>query len=251
MKERLSQIGVVGAALGLWEIAAKSGLISTRLLAAPSDAAGALAVILRDANVQGAIGLTMLELALAIAIAIPVGIVLGFFVGENPMANRLLAPVLYIGTAVPKSLFLPLFILVLGIGMNQKVAFGVVQAFFVVAVTTLVAVRGVPSGLTLLGQALKASPVQMYWHIYLPYMLPVIVQSIRIGVIYAATGILFAEMYASRGGLGRLINIWGVSYDLPKMLAGAMLAALGAITINSLLRLCEDRVGRWRVAGSS
>jgi ABC-type nitrate/sulfonate/bicarbonate transport system permease component len=73
---------------------------------------------------------------------------------------------------------------------------------------------------------------------------------VRVGVIYAATGILFAEMYAARGGLGRLINIWGSSYDLPKMLAGTVLAALSAIVINSALRLCEDRLGRWRTAGA-
>jgi NitT/TauT family transport system permease protein len=138
----------------------------------------------------------------------------------------------------------------LGIGINQKVVFGVVQAFFVVALSTLVAVRGVPSGFTLLGRALNASSRQMYWHIYLPYMLPVIVQGVRVGVIYAATGILFAEMYASRGGLGRFINIWGSSYDLPKMLAGTILAAISAIAINSALRFCEGRVGRWRAAGA-
>jgi ABC-type nitrate/sulfonate/bicarbonate transport system permease component len=246
---RLAQFGVILVAIVLWELAVKSGSISSRVLAAPSDAARSLGTILADANVQAALATTIAELGLAIVFAVPTGVVLGFIAAEHPAADRLLTPVLYIGTAVPKSLFLPLFILALGIGINQKVVFGVVQAFFVVAVATLVAVRGIPVGLTQLGRSLKASPRQMYWHIYLPYMLPVIVQGVRVGIIYAATGILFAEMYASRGGLGRLINLWGSSYDLPKMLAGTLLAALGAIAINGALRLCEDRVGRWRAAG--
>jgi NitT/TauT family transport system permease protein len=246
---KVAQLGVVLAVVGVWEAAVRTGLISSRQLASPSAAMGALGTILADPNVQASLATTLGELALAIVLAVPTGMLLGFVAAEHRSADRLLTPVLYIGTAVPKSLFLPLFILVLGIGANQKVVFGVAQAFFVVAVATLVAMRGVPIGLTQLGRSLNASPRQMYWHIYLPYMLPVIVQGMRIGIIYAATGILFAEMYAARGGLGRLINLWGSSYDLPKMLAGTLLAAVGAIVINSGLRVCEDRLGRWRVAG--
>jgi ABC-type nitrate/sulfonate/bicarbonate transport system permease component len=248
---RLAQIGSILAALGLWELVVKVGGISNRVLAAPSEAFTAMAVILADPRVQEGIWITTQELVLATVFAVPAGVVLGFLVGESVAARRVLAPVLYVGTAIPKSLFLPLFILVLGIGMNQKVVFGVVQAFFVVAVSTLVAVQGVPSGLTLVGRALRASRAQMYFKIYLPYMLPVILQGVRVGVIYAAGGILFAEMYAARGGLGRMINIWGASYDLPKMLAGAILAAVGAIAVNSALRYCEGRVGRWRGVGTS
>ena len=247
---RLGQIGAILTALGLWELAVQAGLINRRVLAAPSDAARSLGVILADPNVQSSLGTTSWELALAILFAIPTAMVIGFLAAEYPLVDRAISPLLYLGTAVPKSLFLPLFILALGIGINQKVVFGVVQAFFVVAIATLAGVRGVPQGFTLLGRSLQASARQMYWHIYLPYMLPILVQGIRVGVIYAATGILFAEMYAARGGLGRLINIWGTSYDLPKMLAGTVLAALSAIAINSALRLCEDRVGRWRSVGA-
>jgi len=248
---RFAQLGAIVAALGIWELVVKLGLVSNRVLAAPSEALAAMSVVLADPRVQEGIWVTTQELVLATLFAVPTGVALGFLVGESPTARRILAPVLYIGTAVPKSLFLPLFILVLGIGMNQKVVFGVVQAFFVVAVSTLIAVQGVPTGLTLVGQALRASKAQMYLKIYLPYMLPVILQGVRVGVIYAAGGILFAEMYASRGGLGRMINIWGASYDLPKMLAGAILAAVGAIAVNTALRYCEGRVGRWRGAGAT
>jgi NitT/TauT family transport system permease protein len=248
---RLAQFGAIAVALGIWELVVRLGLVSSRILAAPSEALAALSVVLADPRVQDGLWITSQELLLATLFAVPTGALLGFLVGESPAARRLLAPILYIGTAVPKSLFLPLFILVLGIGMNQKVIFGVVQAFFVVAVSTLVAVQGVPTGLTLVGKALRASRSQMYLKIYLPYMLPLILQGVRVGVIYAAGGILFAEMSAARGGLGRMINIWGSSYDLPKMLAGAILASLGAIAINSALRFCEGRAGRWRGAGAA
>ena len=173
---RLAQLGVIALALGIWEAVVKSGMVSNRVLAAPSEAFAAMGVILADPRVQDSLWITMQELILASIFAVPTGVIIGFLIGESARARRIFAPLLYVGTAIPKSLFLPLFILVLGIGMNQKVVFGVVQAFFVVAVSTLVAVQGVPTGLTLVGRALKASKGQMYLKIYLPYMLPVILQ---------------------------------------------------------------------------
>src|SRR5207244_5804743 len=180
--------------LALWEGVVDAGVLSRRFLAAPSDVVGVLPRLFADGELPAAVGTTGLELVLAALLAVPTGVAVGFIVGENRAARRLIAPFLYLFTAVPKSLFLPIFILALGVGVNQKVAFGVFQAFFVVAVSTIAAVQGVPSGLILVGRALRANRWQTYWHIYLPYMLPSIVQGIRIGVIFAATGILFAEM---------------------------------------------------------
>ena len=248
MKAQALQLAAVAAVLLLWEGIVQAGLVSRRFVPAPSDVAAVMPRLFADGDLLPALGTTGLELVITTLLAVPAGVVIGFLVGEHPASRRLVAPVLYLLTAIPKSLFLPIFILALGVGINQKVAFGVFQAFFVIAVATIAAVQGIPSGLILVGRALKASRWQTYWHIYLPYMLPSILQGVRIGVIFAATGILFAEMLVSRGGLGRLITIWGTGYQLPELLAGVFLAGSGTILINELFRSYERRVGRWRSA---
>jgi ABC-type nitrate/sulfonate/bicarbonate transport system permease component len=232
--------------LVLWQAVVMAGMIPGRFLPPPSDVLITLARLLATADVLTAIGTTFLEVLLAGIIAIPVGILLGLMVAENKLAYRLLGPALSALMVLPKSVFLPLFILALGVGVNQKVVFGIFQACFVIAVTTTAAVQGIPTGLLLVGRAQRAGRLQMYRHIYLPYMLPVVLQGVRLGVVYAVHGILFAEMYVSRVGLGRLVQMWGNAGQAADMLAAAALAGLLAIAVNEALRLYERRAGVWR-----
>ena len=246
MKVRAAGLSILGLVLVLWEMVVRSGLISERLLASPSEVAVALVHILGDGDVRAGIAATLFEVLVTMALAVPAGVLLGFFVGESRLANRLLAPILSGLMVTPKAVFLPLFILALGVGLNQKIVFGIFQAFFVIAVATIAATRGVPNGLLLVARSQRASRLQTYRHIYLPYMLPVTVQGIRIGVVYAVQGILLAEIYVSRVGLGRLILIWGNAGQVADLLAGAFLAGLIAIMINEGFRLYEHQVGIWR-----
>jgi ABC-type nitrate/sulfonate/bicarbonate transport system permease component len=246
MMHRSLGLAIFAATLAIWELSVRNGLISQRFLASPSQIAVALTKILADGDVRAGIATTLFELLLAMIVALPAGALLGFFLGENQLAHRLFAPILSGLMVTPKAVFLPLFILALGVGVDQKVVFGIFQAFFVIAVATVAATHGVPNGLLLVARSQRASRLQTYRHIYLPYMLPVVVQAVRIGVIYALHGILLAEIYVSRVGLGRLLLIWGNAGQTADLLAGASLAGLMAILINEGFRLYEHRVGVWR-----
>ena len=77
-------------------------------------------------------------------------------------------------------------------------------------------------------------------------MLPVIDEGLRLGMIFNITGVLFAEMYVSRAGLGHLVSNWGMSFEMVKLFAGILLAAVLSIAVNETLRWYEKRIGAWR-----
>lgn len=246
MKERLAQLGLVVLFLGAWEAVVRVGIVSPALLAPPSEVAPTLVRLLGDPDVQAGLAATALEVVAATAIGAPLGVLIGLLVAETLGPDSPATAVLYFGTAIPKSIFLPLFALALGVSQTQKVAFGVFQAFFIIAVTTIAAAQAVPPGLLTLARGLRARRSQVYRYIYLPAMLPVVVQGVRLGVVFAVTGVLLAEMYVSRVGIGRLINVWGSADQLPQLLSGVVLTAGGTILLNELLRAWERRLSRWR-----
>ena len=57
------------------------------------------------------------SIALAIACAVPIGLSLGL----SPIANRLAAPLIYLLYPIPKIVFLPIILLLLGIGNLSKI----------------------------------------------------------------------------------------------------------------------------------
>ena len=87
---------------------------------------------------------------------------------------------------------------------------------------------------------------QLYVEIYLPAMLPILLEGLRLGMIFNITGVLFAEMYASRAGLGHLVALWGMRFEMVNLFAGIALASILAILINETLRHYENKLSRWR-----
>jgi NitT/TauT family transport system permease protein len=118
---------------------------------------------------------------------------------------------------------------------------------FIVLINTIAAIRSVPSGYLLAARSFGATTAQIYWKFYLPTMLPYLMTGLRFGFIMDVHGVLMAEMYASRDGLGRQIFAWAESFRNKEMLASVILIAICTITVNETLRACELRLGRWRL----
>jgi len=241
------QLGIVVALLLAWEMIVQTGVVDARLLPPFSEVITRFWAILRDPEVLRHLGVTTSEVLLSFVIVTPLGIGLGLLLGENDYIGKAFKSFFFFMASVPKSVFLPLFILTLGIGFAQKVAFGVFQAIFVLVISSIAAAESIPPDFVKMGRAFGATRRQQYQLIYLPAMLPVIVEGLRLGMIFSITGVLFAEMYVSRAGLGHLIANWGSRFELANLLAGILLATLLSIFINETLRYFERRLGAWRI----
>jgi NitT/TauT family transport system permease protein len=192
---------------------------------------------------------TGLRIGIAFAIAVPLALTTGFFLGEKARLAKRVMPYMYLKFAVPQSIFLPLFILAFGVGFTQKVIFGIVHAYFVIVINTFSAVRSVPARYVLAARAFGATRSQIYLRIYLPAMLPLVLNGLRLGLIFCILGVLLAEMYASRNGIGKLIFGWGEAYQVAPLMAGVLLVSVFTVVVNESFRFLE--IGANRRFGSS
>ena len=235
---------------GVWETASRGGYVSTRLLPPFSDVMVVLWGLLQHQRFLSDLGMTLGEIGVAFAIVGPLGLGFGFWLGESPRAYRALSPVLNLLLSIPKSIFLPIFIFAFGIGFGQKVIYAVTLAFFIVALSGIAAARSVPEGLVIAARSLGASRRQIYLEIYLPAMEPLILEGLRMGLIFTITGVLVAEMYGSPRGIGRVIFAWGESYRMAELLAAVVLVVVITVLLNEIMRAIEDvRRARRRSGG--
>jgi ABC-type nitrate/sulfonate/bicarbonate transport system permease component len=236
---------------GLWELSSRFGVIDRRLLPPFSATMEILWKLLGDRDFLIHFGATALRIAVAFSIGAPLAILTGFFLGERLHLGRVLNPVIYFALAVPQSVFLPLFMLIFGIGFMQKVIFGITHVFFILCVTTIAAVRSIPRQYIKGAQSYGASAGQIYRHIYFPSMLPLLLNGLRMGMIFNITGVLLAEMYSSSTGLGSLIFHWGESYQMAEMLAVVLLISIITIAFNEVMRAWEAAVSGWNIRGAT
>jgi len=65
-------------------------------------------------------------------------------------------------------------------------------------------------------------------------------------MIFNFTGVMIAEMYASRTGIGHLISGWGENFQMRELFAGVIILSAVAILFNETVRFFEDRCSTWR-----
>jgi NitT/TauT family transport system permease protein len=208
--------------------------------------AAALVRLAGPPEVLASLGVTAWEVAAAFLLATPLGLGLGFLLAEVPALGALFRPLVNFLFGVPKSIFLPVFILVFGVSIPQKIAFGVFTTIFVLIVGGIAAVQSVPPELITVSRAYGASRAQIAREIYLPAMAPILLESARLGMVFNITAVLLCEIYGARDGIGYRIASWGENLQMPQLYAALVIVAAAAVAVNEALRAVESRLGAWR-----
>lgn len=180
--------------------------------------------------------------ALALVIAVGIGISLGLWLGLFRFAGDVADPILGSLYSIPKITLYPLILLVFGLGIAAKVAFGVIHGVFPIAIFTMNAVRNVAPIYDRTARILGLAPTTRAVTIMAPAALPEIVAGIRVGAALTLLGTLIGELFASVSGLGfalmRAMDIHAVT----DILALAFLLFTFAAGLNASLRLLERRL---------
>ena len=243
---KAARVAIVLAAFALWELLSRTGIVNPRLLPSASDTLVTLAELLQRASIRNDLAVTGSEVLTAFILAVPVGALIGFAIAENRYFAEVVKPLLFFAFSIPKSIFLPMFILVFGVGFSQKVGFGFFSTIFIVIMSTTTAVESVKLDHLTVARSYGATALQTAFRVYLPSMLPVLLEALRICMIFNLTGVILAEMYASRDGIGHQIATWGENFQMRQLLAGVIMIAAIAMTFNELVRSVETRCSHWR-----
>ena len=245
-RERLTVAAVVLGLVVLWEALVRLRRLDASLAPAPSTVLGALIRLIARTEVRASLGVTAWEVLAAFLLAVPVGLLLGFLLAEMPVLGALFRPLVNFLFGVPKSIFLPVFILVFGVSIPQKIAFGVFTTLFVLIVGGIAAVESVPRELITVSRVYGASRAQIIREIYLPAMAPILLESVRLGMVFNITAVLLCEIYGARDGIGYRIAAWGENVQMRELYAALAIVAAAAVAVNEALRAVERRLGAWR-----
>jgi ABC-type nitrate/sulfonate/bicarbonate transport system permease component len=246
LQTSIARIAIIVAILALWEFLSRSGIVNPRLLPSASETLATLGDLLQRASVRSDLAVTASEVLAAFLLAVPFGALIGYLIAENRYFADVVKPLFFFAFSIPKSIFLPMFILVFGVGFAQKVGFGFFSTIFIVIMSTTTAVESVKMEYLTVARSYGATSAQTAFRVYLPSMLPVLLEALRISMIFNLTGVILAEMYASRDGIGHQIATWGENFQMKQLLAGVVLIAAIAIVFNELVRWVETQCSHWR-----
>lgn len=185
---------------------------------------------------------TALACTMAVAISIGVGLTTGLVLGAGKAAGQIFEPMLVTVYSIPKLTLYPILLLLFGLGMSAKVAFGAIHGIIPIALFTLNAVRNIKPVLIKSGRVLQYGPADMATKVLIPAALPEIVTGIRIGFSLTLIGTLYGEMFASQRGLGNLLMRAIGLHQVDIIMAIALIVTVVAALGSSLLLALDRRL---------
>jgi NitT/TauT family transport system permease protein len=243
--------GSVLAAAALWEIAGRTFLDKPLFFAPLSAVIAKMGALWAAGSLQRDIVVSFEEFLLGFVLASAAGIAVGVVMASSKVLCQIIDPWVSMLYATPFVAVAPLLTLWLGIGMTAHVAVVCIVIFFPVLINTYAGLANSDADLIEVAQSFGANQFQIFSKIRFPGAIPFIVAGLRQGIARGLVGVVVAELFGSKAGLGYLILISGQQFDPAGLFVGILLFALAGIGAVEAVRFIERRVAPWRYQESS
>jgi NitT/TauT family transport system permease protein len=237
----LVSLGIVGLMVLALEAACRAGMVDRTVLLPPSEIAENLLSILQSGEFNGAMLLTLTNVAVATGISVLGGFVAGVLIHAVPFLRRGLEPFLASYYAVPTFIFYPVFIVVFGVGSAAIVAIAVMLAIVAMVTATLNGLDRIPRVLVKTGRVMRIPAWKNALLIQLPATAPYLFTGVRLAVAYAFIGVIASEFILSGDGLGYAIAYAYNNFENRTMYGLMLLIILVVSVVNIALDLLDRR----------
>jgi NitT/TauT family transport system permease protein len=247
-----TQMGIVVAILGLWEIGVRAGYISQFFWSKPSDIATTMFVFMTQGTAWIDTWFTFRATIFGFVAGSLLGAVIGLTLWWSENLARVAEPFIVVFNAIPKMALGPLIILLFGIGIASKIALAIALTFVITALAAFAGVKAVDRDLVKLTYTLGGRKRDVFLKVVLPSTIPWIISSLRINIGLALAGVLLGEFISSQYGLGKVILYAGATYDIALIWAGiTILAALSMLLYGAVVWLERQLLKGFHSSGTT
>jgi NitT/TauT family transport system permease protein len=233
---RVNWLSIVScvAVLILWEVGAR--IIDYPYLPPISEIASAFWEILANGTVAKALGTSLKALAYGISLAVILGILLGALMGLSTTARYALNIYVDAIMSAPMTAFVPLFVLLFGLGIETRVIVVTLFAFFPIVVNTQAGMLAADPELIQMARSFGASPMKIFFRVRLPMSYEHIQAGLRMGMARGVDGNVTGEVLIAAVGLGGLVTQYGRAYTTDKLFAVVVVIVILSFTAVTLTR---------------
>jgi len=239
--------GIIIATAGLvvaWAVAAAA--LGKPFLPSPASSFAALWRLAAQGNLGIHAAASASRVVWALAASFVPAAALGLAAGRSRRIDLFVSPIVYILHPLPKVAFLPIILLVFGLGEASKVILVGLIVFSQILVSARDSARRVPEQLIDSVRSLGASRLDLALRVVVPSALPDLLTSLRVSLGTAVAVLFLAETFATETGLGYMIvDAWArVAY--PEMYAAIIALSFLGLGFFIAIDFAERLLCPWR-----
>jgi NitT/TauT family transport system permease protein len=241
----------LAALLGLWQLIIELEVWPPYVFPSPGAVFESLRTNIENGRIQDALKITMQRLAIGFAISFVIGTTVGVACGTMRYVDDTVGSLVLGMQSLPSVTWLPLAVLWFGLNEQAVIFVVLMGSVWAIAISAREGVRSIPPLLQRAGRTFGAGRFQMIRYVFLPGMLPSLVQGLKLGWSFAWRSLMAAELLLSGTlGLGQLLN-YGRELNNMSMVVAVMLiiVAIGLLVDRVIFGPLEHWVReRWGLA---
>jgi len=245
---RLTQWVVPLGIILVWQGAASAGLLSTRVLPAPSEVIAAGWRLLLNGELVRNMWVSFWRAMVGFAIGGGIGFAFGLANGLSDRCEKVFDSTLQMVRNIPHLALIPLVILWFGIDETAKIFLVALGVFFPIYINTQHGIRTVDPQLVEMGRIYGMTPLELFWRVILPGALPSIFVGIRFGLGIMWLTLIVAETIAASSGIGYMAMQAREFLLVDVVVLSILIYALLGKAADSVARLLERLCLRWHPA---
>jgi NitT/TauT family transport system permease protein len=234
-------IGLGGFFL-IWELAARSGLVSARSIPAPTVVLPRLVEMLGTEQFVRDIIATVLAWAIGLGIAIAIAVPAGLVLGSIPAVRVATRAIVEFLRPIPSVALIPAALVAIGGGPETKIALAVYASVWPILFNTIYALDEIDPLLVDTARSFGTSRARVMTSVALPHAAPFIFTGIRMSAAIALIVVISVEFIAGAvRGIGRFsLEAYEGAGRMDLVIAATLVAGVVGYLINEGL----ERLGR-------
>lgn len=190
------------------------------------------------------IGESLLIVGMGFLIGTVVGIPLGILMAWNKTADRIIGPVFNVLRYIPPIAWIPIMILILGIGRSSKIAVIFFASFFSNVLNSYTGIKQTKDVHVWVAQTFGATRKQLLWTVAVPTAMPFIMTGVKAALAGSWGSVVAAELLAANKGIGYMIQNARTLGRPDLVLAGIICIAVINLIITAAFDAVEKRLVR-------
>lgn len=178
-------------------------------------------------------------------------VIIGLLIGCFPLIEAFFSPVLAILAKLPPTAALALFFVMLGTGTGMYVGIIVVGILPVLAQSIYLSIKDIPRELIYKATTLGASKTELVWNVIVAYIMPNIINSLRLQIGPALVYLIAAEYACAHVGFGYRIRLQARLVNMDVVYPYLVILIIFGFFMDWSLKVLQHKLCKWYVEKES
>jgi ABC-type nitrate/sulfonate/bicarbonate transport system permease component len=231
----------------LWEALPRLGVVPDTLVPTPSKVVVTFFDLIYNVKLLDHLAASAFRFSigffLAVALAFPIGVLMGW----NMFIRKHALPLFQLLAPVPPPAWVPITIVVLGVGLPMQIFLIFLGVFYPVLFNTYQGIKETDPRYLASARVFGASEFTLITRVYIWHALGSVIMGIKIGIALGLVMLVIAEMYGGRSGLGYLLLEAKEYFQIDRMVVCMVILGISGWFLIEIMKYIELKLAVWRI----